>query len=37
VLAVEHPLGVNLPRARAADEVHRDVGVDEDHARPQSS
>jgi hypothetical protein len=34
---LENSLGIDLPRVRAADEVHRDVGIDEDHPRSQSS
>jgi hypothetical protein len=34
---LEDSLGIDFPSVRAADEVHRDVGIDEDHARVQSS
>jgi hypothetical protein len=34
---LENSLGIDFPSVRAADEVHRDVGIDEDHARSQSS
>ena len=34
---LEDSLGIDFPSVRAADQVHRDVGVDEDHARVQSS
>jgi len=34
---LENSLGIDFPSVRAADKVHRDVGVDEDHARSKSS
>jgi hypothetical protein len=34
---LEDSLGIDFPSVRAADEVHRDVGIDEDHAPVQSS
>jgi hypothetical protein len=34
---LEDSLGIHFPRVRAANEIHRDVGIDEDHARSQSS
>ena len=34
---LEDSLGIDFPSVRAADEVHRDVRIDEDHARVVSS
>ena len=34
---LEDSLGIDFPSVRGADEVHRDVGIDEDHDRVQSS
>ena len=34
---LEDSLGIDFPSVRAADEVHRDDGIDEDHVRVQSS
>jgi hypothetical protein len=34
---LEDSLGIDFPSVRAADEVHRNVGIDEDHVRVQSS
>ena len=34
---LEDSLGVHLPSVGAADEIHGEVGIDEDHARSQSS
>ena len=34
---LEESLGIPLPSVRAADEIHRDIRIDEDHTRSESS